>query len=96
MLNGEDPISFDKYYNLNKIEDIELIRMVEEEYILFYTHETDYDVVNRRIGASTFEKPKKSKKSKKPKIKYKTIKIEEEYYDQMIKYYNELKGECDE
>ena len=77
-------------HDMTGIEDIELIRMVEEEYILFYTHETDYDVINRRIGASTFEKPKKSK------IKYKTIKIEEEYYEQMIKYYNELRGECDE
>ena len=77
-------------HDMTDIEDIELIRMVEEEYILFFTHETDYDVVNRRIGTSTFEKPKK------PKIKYKTIKIEEEYYEQMIKYYNELRGECDE
>ena len=77
-------------HDMTGIEDIELIRMVEEEYILFYTHETDYDVINRRIGVSTFEKPKKSK------IKYKTIKVEEEYYEQMIKYYNELRGECDE
>ena len=72
-------------HNMSDIEDIELIRMIEEEYILFYTHETDYDVINRRMGAS-----------KNPKIKYKTIKIEEEYYEQMIKYYNELRGECDE
>ena len=81
---------FSILHDMTDIEDIELIRMVEEEYILFYTHETDYDVINRRIGAFTFEKPKKSK------IKYKTIKIEEEYYEQMIKYYNELRGECDE
>ena len=76
---------FSILHNMSDIEDIELIRMIEEEYILFYTHETDYDVVNRRMGAS-----------KNPKIKYKTIKIEEEYYEQMIKYYNELRGECDE
>ena len=74
-------------HDMNDIEDIELIRQIEEEYILFYTHETDYDVVNRRMNTSAFEKPK---------IKYKTIKIEEEYYEQMIKYYNELRGECDE
>ena len=76
---------FSILHDMSDIEDIELIRMIEEEYILFYTHETDYDVVNRRMGAS-----------KNPKIKYKTIKIEEEYYEQMIKYYNELRGECDE
>ena len=76
---------FSILHDMSDIEDIELIRQVEEEYILFYTHETDYDVVNRRMGAS-----------KNPKIKYKTIKIEEEYYEQMIKYYNELRGECDE
>ena len=56
-------------HDMSDIEDIELIRQVEEEYILFYTHETDYDVINRRMSTS--------KKSKKPKIKYKTIKIEE-------------------
>ena len=80
-------------HDMSDIEDIELIRMIEEEYILFYTHETDCDVVNRRMGTFAYKKPKKSKK---PKIKYKTIKIEEEYYEQMIKYYNELRGECDE
>ena len=86
-------------HDMTDIEDEELLRMVEEEYILFYTHETDYDVINRRMGTFAYKKPKKSKKSKKskkPKIKYKTIKIEEEYYEQMIKYYNELRGECDE
>ena len=42
------------------------------------------------------EKYCREEKPKKSKIKYKTIKIEEEYYEQMIKYYNELRGECDE
>ena len=81
---------FSILHDMTDIEDIELIRMVEEEYILFYTHETDYDVINRRINTPVSEKPKKSK------IKYKSIKIEEEYYEQMIRYYNELRGECDE
>ena len=78
---------FSILHDMTDIEDEDLVRMVEEEYILFYTHETDYDVVNRRMGTFAY---------KKPKIKYKTIKIEEEYYEQMIKYYNELRGECDE
>ena len=73
-------------HDMSDIEDIELIRMVEEEYILFYTHETDYDVVNRRIGTSAFGKPKKSKK---PKIKYKSIKIEENRLSEILEILDE-------
>ena len=73
-------------HNMSDIEDIELIRRVEEEYILFYTHETDYDVVNRRIGTSTFEKPKKSKE---PKIKYKSIKVEENRLSEILEILDE-------
>ena len=71
-------------HDMNDIEDIELIRRVEEEYILFYTHETDYDVINRRMG--TFKKPKKSKE---PKIKYKTIKIEENRLSEVLEILEE-------
>ena len=70
-------------HDMNDIEDIELIRQVEEEYILFYTHETDYDVVNRRMSASAFEKPKK------PKIKYKSIKIEENRLSEVLEILEE-------
>ena len=74
-------------HDMNDIEDIELIRQVEEEYILFYTHETDYDVVNRRINTSTYEKPKK------PKIKYKSIKIEENRLSEVLEILDE-RGVC--
>ena len=67
-------------HDMTDIEDIELIRMVEEEYILFYTHETDYDVINRRISTSTFEKPK---------IKYKSIKIEENRLSEVLEILEE-------
>ena len=73
-------------HDMTDIEDEELLRMVEEEYILFYTHETDYDVINRRIGASTFKKPKKSKE---PKIKYKSIKIEENRLSEVLEILEE-------
>ena len=71
-------------HDMSDIEDIELIRMVEEEYILFYTHETDYDVINRRIGIYTFEKPK---------IKYKSIKIEENRLSEVLEILEE-RGVC--
>ena len=71
-------------HDMTDIEDIELIRQVEEEYILFYTHETDYDVINRRISTS-----KKTKKSKEPKIKYKTIKIEENRLSEILEILDE-------
>ena len=74
-------------HDMSDIEDIELIRMVEEEYILFFTHETDYDVVNRRINTSTYEKPKKSK------IKYKSIKIEENRLSEVLEILDE-RGVC--
>ena len=74
-------------HDMSDIEDIELIRQVEEEYILFYTHETDYDVVNRRINTSTYEKPKK------PKIKYKSIKIEENRLSEVLEILDE-RGVC--
>ena len=74
-------------HDMTDIEDIELIRQVEEEYILFYTHETDYDVVNRRINTSTYEKPKKSK------IKYKSIKIEENRLSEVLEILDE-RGVC--
>ena len=77
-------------HDMNDIEDIELIRQIEEEYILFYTHETDYDVVNRRVNTSAFEKPKKSEK---PKIKYKTIKIEENRLSEVLEILDE-RGVC--
>ena len=67
-------------HDMNDIEDIELIRMVEEEYILFYTHETDYDVINRRIGTSA---------SKEPKVKYKSIRVEEEHYEEILELLKE-------
>ena len=73
-------------HDMNDIEDIELIRQIEEEYILFYTHETDYDVVNRRMNTSAFEKPKKSEK---PKIKYKSIKIEENRLSEVLEILEE-------
>ena len=67
-------------HDMNDVEDIELIRQVEEEYILFYTHETDYDVVNRRMSTSAFEKPK---------IKYKSIRVEEEHYEEILELLKE-------
>ena len=71
-------------HDMSDIEDIELIRQVEEEYILFYTHETDYDVINRRMSTS-----KKTKKSKEPKIKYKSIKIEENRLSEILEILDE-------
>ena len=75
---------FSILHDMTDIEDIELIRRVEEEYILFYTHETDYDVINRRMSTS-----KKTKKSKEPKIKYKTIKIEENRLSEVLEILEE-------
>ena len=65
-------------HDMNDIEDIELIRQVEEEYILFYTHETDYDVVNRMINTPASEKPK-----------YKSIKIEENRLNEVLEILEE-------
>ena len=67
-------------HDMNDVEDIELIRQVEEEYILFYTHETDYDVVNRRMSTLA---------SKEPKIKYKSIRVEEEHYEEILELLKE-------
>ena len=67
-------------HDMNDIEDIELIRQVEEEYILFYTHETDYDVINRRMSTFAFEEPK---------IKYKSIRVEEEHYEEILELLKE-------
>ena len=67
-------------HDMNDVEDIELIRQVEEEYILFYTHETDYDVVNRRMSTLA---------SKEPKIKYKSIRVEEEHYKEILELLKE-------
>ena len=67
-------------HDMNDVEDIELIRQVEEEYILFYTHETDYDVINRRMSTFAFEEPK---------IKYKSIRVEEEHYEEILELLKE-------
>ena len=67
-------------HDMNDVEDIELIRQVEEEYILFYTHETDYDVINRRMSTFAFEEPK---------IKYKSIRVVEEHYEEILELLKE-------
>lgn len=67
---------FNILYDMTNIIDEELIRMVENEYIQYFKHYTDYNVINHKNEAY-------SVKNKKENIKYKSlrnVKVKEEDY----------------
>lgn len=73
---------FNILFDMTNIEDEELIRMVENEYIKYFIDETDYCVINQINGWNLFKK------------KYKSIKIEKEYFDMVLNLLktNDLSG----
>ena len=74
--------TFSILHDMTGIEDEELLRMVEQEYIMFYDLETDYEVINRKMVIK--------QKSEFKKVKYKTLRVEEKYYDEILEFYNKL------
>ena len=77
--------TFNILYDMTDIEDIELIRMVENEYIQYFKTHTDFNVINHMDGATW--------KGKNYKQKYKNIKIKIEDYDNALKILKE-QGIC--
>ena len=73
--------TFNILYDMTNIEDIELIRMVENEYIQYFKEYTDFNVINHTNGATW--------KGKNYKQKYKNIKIKIEDYDNVLKLLEE-------
>ena len=73
--------SFNILYDITDIEDIELIRMVENEYIQYFKTRTNFNVINLMNGANW--------KGKNHKQKYKNIKIKIEDYDNVLKLLEE-------
>ena len=77
--------TFNILYDMTDIEDIELIRMVENEYIQYFKAQTDFNVINHVDGANW--------KGKNYKQKYKNIKIKIEDYKLALKILKE-QGIC--
>ena len=75
--NGE----FHILYDMTNIKDIELVRMVENEYIQYFKEYTDFNVINHMNEATW--------KGKNYKQKYKNIKIKIEDYDNVLKLLEE-------
>ena len=73
--------TFNILYDMTNIEDIELIRMVENEYIQYFKEYTDFNVINHMNEATW--------KGKNYKQKYKNIKIKIEDYDNVLKLLEE-------
>lgn len=73
--------TFNILYDMTDIEDIELIRMVENEYIQYFKAQTDFNVINHVDGATW--------KGKNYKQKYKNIKIKIEDYKLALKILKE-------
>ena len=73
--------TFNILYDMTNIEDVELIRMVENEYIQYFKAQTDFNVINHVDGATW--------KGKNYKQKYKNIKIKIEDYDNVLKLLEE-------
>ena len=77
--------TFNILYDMTDIEDIELIRMVENEYIQYFKTHTDFNVINLMNEANW--------KGKNYKQKYKNIKIKIEDYKLALKILKE-QGIC--
>ena len=73
--------TFNILYDMTNIEDVELIRMVENEYIQYFKEYTDFNVINHMNEATW--------KGKNYKQKYKNIKIKIEDYDNVLKILEE-------
>ena len=73
--------TFNILYDMTNIEDVELIRMVENEYIQYFKEYTDFNVINHVNGAVW--------KGKNYKQKYKNIKIKIEDYNNALKVLEE-------
>ena len=69
---------FNILYDMTNIDDVELIRMVENEYIQYFKEYTDFNVINHMNEASW-----KGKNTYKQK--YKRIKIKSEDYEKVLK-----------
>ena len=74
--------TFNILYDMTNIEDIELIRMVENEYIQYFKEYTDFNVINHMNEATWKGKNYKQRK-------YKNIKIKIEDYDNVLKLLKE-------
>ena len=77
--------TFNILYDMTDIDDIELIRMVENEYIQYFKARTNFNVINHADGATW--------KGKNYKQKYKNIKIKIEDYKLALKILKE-QGIC--
>lgn len=88
LLNNNNA-EFKILYDMTGIKDIELIRMVEDEYIQYYKSLSNYNVINKNNYAYA--------KNGYHKQKYKSLKIKEEDYMLVIKLLQdnniEIKGE---
>ena len=71
--NGE----FNIIHDMTNINDLELIRMVENEYIQYFKEYTDFNIINH-VNEAVW-------KGKNYKQKYKNIKIKIEDYDNALK-----------
>lgn len=69
--------TFHILYDMKGIEDVELIRMIENEFIQYFINETNYNVINKREIAWNYNK----------EVKYKTLKIKlsEDKYEQAMR-----------
>ena len=77
--------TFNILYDMTDIEDVELIRMVENEYIQYFKTHTDFNVINHMNEVNW--------KGKNHKQKYKNIKIKIEDYKLALKILKE-QGIC--
>ena len=62
---------FEILHDMTGIEDVDLIRMVEDEYIKYYLLNPNWNVINRKSGAKSY------KRTYEKKEKLKSIKIKE-------------------
>ena len=74
--------TFNILYDMTNIEDIELMRMVENEYIQYFKEYTDFNVINHMNEATWKGKNYKQRK-------YRNIKIKIEDYDNALKLLEE-------
>ena len=73
--------TFGVLYDMSNIEDVELIRMIEDEYINYFSNNTEYNLVNKRGNKIKTIRQPKLKNKKTIKLTKKIIKLtnEEDY-----------------
>ena len=73
--------TFGVLYDMSNIEDVELIRMIEDEYINYFSNNTEYNLVNKRGNKIKTIRQLKFKNKKPIKLTKKIIKLtnEEDY-----------------